>query len=784
MADEVSQFNYRAFIAFDTADQQWADELQRSLDITRIAPELVGRDTPVGPVPRELKPIFRYGETKAEQPALSDEAATALAGSLFLVVLCSPDAASNPHVNEVVRRFKMAGRRDRLVPVVIAGAPHDPERECFPPALRCKLSDQGAVTSEPEDPVAPLVIDGRAAGDGRQFATLKLSAALAGLDLATYLQADAAQPMPPAAPLPHYPAQATGAAPPLQPSNPAAAPHPVPAAAATADPAPAPRPAAGQQPPRAGEGAPKRRSRRGARLVTVLVLIAALAAAIGWLRFGLPRNPSLLDAVLESGTHATTRVVEVSERLGLPRALTHGLVNVNEAALSNLADWGGDSPALRYRKAAMLLAFARDEELLGHSNAARERLTQAGALLGNLAPNDRNPALDREVALAEIAAGSDLLTRSTPDEALKLLRPGVAALERRAAANPGDAERQRDVSVAMNALGDALLAKGMIDEAFQRYREALTVRERLVVRDPKNEAWRRDLSVSHERIGDVLLARSELNDALKAYRTSLALRLAAVDPETSGGAQRQLAVAYNKIGDVLVARGALDEALNNYRAALALQLAAAHPDDAARRDLAISYERIGDVLKTQRAWDEALAAYRASLLIRERLAAADPGNARWARDLPVSHERIGDVLMARGALAEALAAYRTSLALRERLADADRGNVALQRDAAISYNKIGDVLAAQGASDEAVKNYRAGLAIREKLVALDPTNAQLQWDLLVLQWRLASSGDDPATRFGLIVSTLRELAAKRQLSVEQARWLPAAEQELARVRRP
>jgi hypothetical protein len=30
---------------------------------------------------------------------------------------------------------------------------------------------------------------------------------------------------------------------------------------------------------------------------------------------------------------------------------------------------------------------------------------------------------------------------------------------------------------------------------------------------------------------------------------------------------------------------------------------------------------------------------------------------------------------------------------------------------------------------------------------------------------------------------MRDLAAKRQLSVEQARWLPAAEQELARVRR-
>ena len=105
--------------------------------------------------------------------------------------------------------------------------------------------------------------------------------------------------------------------------------------------------------------------------------------------------------------------------------------------------------------------------------------------------------------------------------------------------------------------------------------------------------------------------------------------------------------------------------------------------------------------------------------------------------------------------------------------------------AEIHFPKYGDggSRAEKGKTEEALKSYRAGLAIRERLVALEPANPQLQWDLLVLQWRLASSGDDPATRFGLIVSTMRDLAAKRQLSVEQARWLPAAEQELARVRR-
>ncbi len=844
MAAEATQSNYRAFIAFSKADMQWADELQRSLDIVRVAPELVGRDTPCGPAPTDLKPMYHCGDGAPDGQGLTEEAAAALAESLFLVVLCSPDAAKSEHVNDAVRRFKLAGKRERIIPVIIGGESKD---AAYPPALRFKLADDGALSFESQEPVAPLVIDARVEGDGRYLAVLKLSAALAGLDLNTYLQSEAAPVQPsPALPLsglqsadapppvPPVESAVTGA-PPLKPEALAAAtpamesvpeprppsveepaptaksapveeppspakPPPVaelaPAAkqAAVEEPVPAvkpafvgeqaptPKPASAQEPARGQRRMRKPRSRRAARLVAALVLIAAIGGALAWLRYELPRNPTLLDGVLEAGTTGTVRVAEFAERLGLPRSVTLGFVRANESALRNIADWGPDIPALRYRKAMMLLAFARQDEVLGRSGAGRERITRATALLAGVTPDSRNANREREVALARVAAGADLLAQGAADEALKILRPTLPTLQRRVAAKPDATENQRDLSLAENAVGDAFLAKGLLDEALQRFRDALAIRERLVVLDPKNEVWRRDLSVSHERVGDVLMAKAELNDALKAYRTSLALRLTAVDPEASGGWQRQLAVAHNKIGDVLVARGALDEALNSYRAGLALQLAAPNRDDAARRDLAVSYERIGDVLRTQRAWDDALAAYRTSLEIRERLAASDPDNARWGRDLAVSHERIGDV-MGRAANADALAAYRTSLALREKLAEKDRDNHALQRDIAISYNKIGDALAAQGKTEEALKSYRAGLAIRERLVALEPANPQLQWDLLVLQWRLASSGDDPATRFGLIVSTMRDLAAKRQLSVEQARWLPAAEQELARVRR-
>jgi tetratricopeptide (TPR) repeat protein len=743
---EVTPIKYRAFISSGKGDAAWAEELQRALEAAQAPASLIGRETALGPVPKDLKPIFRTsGEDSIEGQPLSEKAAAALAESSVLVLLGSPEAAKSAHVNEAVRRFKSSGKGAQIIPLIIAGEPKHEENECFPPALRFKLAADATVLSEPEDPVAPLVIDARTQGDGKDRATLKLIAALFGLDLDAYQQSLA----------------------------PAVAPAGEQAAVGQA----------GEQAlDQAEKPAGKPRPRKRVRLVAALLALALLAGAGAWLRFELPRDDKLLDGTLDAGTTAALSVVEAVDRFGLPRAWSLDLAETSETTLRAVADWGADTPRLRHRRAMMRLAFARREEALGRLEARPQRMAEAAALLTAIKSQDLgNPALEREIAMAQLAFGNALLARGAPEEALKPLRPSLAVMERRAAADPGDVERQRELALVGNAVGDALLAKGAIDEASQRYRDALAVRERLASLDPRNEIFRRDLSVSHERIGDVLFTRGDFVDALKAYRTSLALRLGAVDSEASGGWQRQLSVSYNKIGDVMVARGAPEDALNSYRTGLALQLGAANRDNAARRDLSVSYERIGDVLRSQRAFEEALAAYSASLSIRERLAAGDPGNPRWQRDLPISHERIGDALVGRGALEEGLAAYRASLAMRERLAAADPDSIAAQADVAVSHNKIGDALAANGALDDAVKSFRAALAIRERLVALDSTNPQWQWDLLVLQWRLASSGDDPARRFGLIVSTMRDLAARRKLTVEQARWLPAAEQELAKL---
>ncbi len=54
----------------------------------------------------------------------------------------------------------------------------------------------------------------------------------------------------------------------------------------------------------------------------------------------------------------------------------------------------------------------------------------------------------------------------------------------------------------------------------------------------------------------------------------------------------------------------------------------------------------------------ALANYQKSHVIREKLAAADPGNARWQRDVALSHGRVAMVLARQGSVSEAAAGFQ------------------------------------------------------------------------------------------------------------------------------
>ena len=177
-----SRFSYRAFLSYSHADKAWADWLHRRLETYRLPAAMVGRESPSGPIPARLAPIFRDRDELAAATDLSTEIDAALAQSMFLVVVCSPAAARSRWIDEEIAAFKRLHGEDRVRAIIVDGEPlsGDPATECFPASLRVRFNARGERTSQPAEPIAA---DARRQGDGRKFAFLKLVAGLSGARL-------------------------------------------------------------------------------------------------------------------------------------------------------------------------------------------------------------------------------------------------------------------------------------------------------------------------------------------------------------------------------------------------------------------------------------------------------------------------------------------------------------------------------------------------------------------------------------------------------------------------
>lgn len=137
----------------------------------------LGQETALGPVPNQLRPIFRDREDFSAGQTLTDQTIAALDAPAALIVLCSPASAKSAAVNEEVRLFKHRSPDPLIVPVILAGKPNNGVRECFPPALKFKLDADGQVTDQPADtPIAPDIPE-----EGRELVLPKVVASLIGV---------------------------------------------------------------------------------------------------------------------------------------------------------------------------------------------------------------------------------------------------------------------------------------------------------------------------------------------------------------------------------------------------------------------------------------------------------------------------------------------------------------------------------------------------------------------------------------------------------------------------
>ena len=385
-------------------------------------------------MPKTLRPIFRDREDFSAGHSLTEQTLAALEASQFLIVLCSPNAAQSKYVNEEVRRFKALGRGDRVIPVIVDGEPGDPERECFPPALRFKLGPDGT-----DHRRARGTDRGRRAAARRRQGASPSTRWWPGSSASASTRSCAAPS-----------GRAGGATGSGQRSRACFSCSRSPRAAAPSMPGSSSRPTRRSSTPRSSA-----RPRSSTR---------------PWRR---PRN-------------TTCRAPRRSSFSPRPRACS-----------TTWRSTAGPTPELRYRKAWMLIQFARNYEILGDTGKQFARAIEAHRLLAGLA-----------------------------------------------AEKPNDMTYQRDLSVAYDEIGDVLVAQGNLPEALKSYRDGLAIGERLAKADPSNAGWQRDLSVSYEKVGDVLVAQGNLTEALKSYRDGLAIRerLAKADPSNTRLAARSVGV--------------------------------------------------------------------------------------------------------------------------------------------------------------------------------------------------------------------------------------------------
>lgn len=179
----MGSYQYKAFISYSHRDAKWAKWLHDSLENYKIHKHLIGEKTDVGVIPDKLAPVFLDRAELASATDLGTLLKQSLENSWCQIVICSRTSAQSHWVNEEIKTFKRLGRAHRIFSLIVDGEPYasgtnEPEMECFPPALRFQLDEQGEVSETPAEPIAA---DARKGKDGKSNALIKIIAGMLGV---------------------------------------------------------------------------------------------------------------------------------------------------------------------------------------------------------------------------------------------------------------------------------------------------------------------------------------------------------------------------------------------------------------------------------------------------------------------------------------------------------------------------------------------------------------------------------------------------------------------------
>lgn len=605
---------YHAFISHTAADNRetgrdWADWIEEALEEFEVPPALAGRPTPVGPVPRNLEPVFCTARPLRADGELSAEIREALEQSRVLVVVCSPRAAQSREVAEEVRYFKKLGR-ERVLALVVAGV-SGTEDECMPETLQFDVRRDGTVDTEWR--VRPVAADARLENgeegytSGRaleealkakgvppreaqqrgaayesalETAKLIIIAGVLGVPLPELASrtAPTAQPAERPAPL------RGGGAAARRPGD------PPPDWAARPGPRPGPPP-----PPRSGFG------------WVVPLFFLLLAAGAGW--YAWQAEQKRRDA--DDARHRADNTIA-----WMQRDLSEKLITTNNVTL---------------------MADVNERLLQYFQFAAAQGDTQTAV-----------PALADSLAVAADIA----LARAAYPQAMEYARQTIQVREKAIAARGAADELEVRLLGDYRRLTRALDKAGRKTEALAQAEVARKkVKEVLSRRGNDVEVLRHAALAEYEQ-GDLLLASARLEEAQRSFESGLVSARQLAAGETGNlRYQQDLADGTVKLGDVHQRRNDAAAAIEQYRAALKIlePLATANPDlMEVQSALAGIHARLGGVFAVQRVFADSADEYRKAVDILEVLAAKQPSNTETQLEYASSLRRLAESTLLTG----------------------------------------------------------------------------------------------------------------------------------------
>ena len=643
---------YRAFISYSHADAATANWLHRVLEAYRVPAKLVGLDTPLGPVPRRLLPIFKDREELAASGDLSDGLRNSLAAAQSLIVIASPAAARSRWVNEEVRTYKQMHGEAQVLVVIASGEPGAsamPGREaeeCFPPAVRFRVGADGTIGAEAAEPIAA---DLRDHGDGRRLVKLKLVAGLTGLRLDDLVRREA-----------HRRAQ---------------------------------------------------RMRWIAIVATMLALVMLVLTIVAvHARAEAERQRAQADGLVE---FMLTDLRKKLEPVGRLDALD--VVGQRALAYYAAQQPGSlDADALGRRSRALHLV-GEVRNLRGDSEGALGAFRQAAATTAELMarnPNDGQRIFDQ--AQSVFWVGLIAYQRGLRTEAERNFREYKRLADRLVAIDPNNADWQMEVSYAETNLGTMMIDQGRYAQAEQAFMRALPVVEAKRARTPNDPAAMIEVGQALGWIGRAQEDQDQNDQAIATYKHEVGLYRQALEKDPKNmTAKRATIVALTAIGKREMARGDVNAALDPYRSALreSEELLRLEPANGDWRIASIKAQvAFADASRFAGDTSAATEAYARAQSSLDILHASDRKNVDWNVGqqsrldlLGASLAETGGDMQRAGVLATRGVARLVSIA---KVSDEDNSNIL----ASLSLI-VGDVAARSGRREEALAAWRGASAI-------------------------------------------------------------------------